>query len=212
MWYQDHERQKTPSAHGTPAFTRLPPIQRPATADKSKIPAKDQKSLCGFLPEAAYCLLRLSRFFDARVIAQRTSLVISGRWRSRCQKRTTIHPRLTKVRLTNRSRTTFRSIFLFQNSVFVFGSLQRGCPCQYSPSIKIANLIIGKAKSGLPNIRWCLRQPEMCAFRRISTNFNSVAFEPVLRIRDIISDRLAGVKVSTRPLFDVQGTPTRLPR
>jgi hypothetical protein len=117
-------------------------------------------------------------------------------FKSRCQNRTTLQPFSFRTSLTRRSRALFLSIFFSQNSAFVFGIFSSGWPCQNSPSTKTATRLFGNTKSGFPNSGYPRRHPVMLFERNIRIIANSVRVLPLLRIFDIISERLRCEKQS----------------
>lgn len=69
-----------------------------------------------------------------------------------CQIRTTRHPFVRNVRVTNRSRFLLAASFFRQKAALFFGFVACfGQLCQKQPSTKTASLCRGKMKSGLPN-------------------------------------------------------------
>ena len=97
------------------------------------------------------------------------------------------------------SRATFRSNFSCQNPVLLFGvvaTLQPSCLCQKHPWTKTAVRYLGNTMSGLPgrSLR-CRRnlKPIAWSSRRSATS-GEVFLE---RIRDMRSDRSAGLRKST---------------
>ena len=76
--------------------------------------------------------------------------------------RTTCQPSARSVRITSQSRFLFRANFAAHHSVRVFGKgacFGFGHPCQKQPSTKTARFCCGNAKSGLPKMGRCRRQP-----------------------------------------------------
>jgi len=107
------------------------------------------------------------------------------------QMRRTDQPLLLSWRRTRLSRATFRLIFSCQKTALRFGVRLRLqlCPCQKQPSTNTATFLEGQAKSGFPGSgRWRRHPDRQCARRALASAISVVAF-PVLRIRDISSDR-----------------------
>ena len=103
------------------------------------------------------------------------------------QNRNTFQSLRTSCFLTSRSRFWLLAIFVSQYLAFVLGFvLHLEHPCQKHPSIKIATLLFGKIKSGVPKRRWlCLRQPIILFVRRSFEKATSVVWLPLLRIAAI---------------------------
>ena len=129
-------------------------------------------------PQSSTCLI---------LDTHRTSLLPVS---SCCHIRSTCHPRVFRVRVTNRSRSLLRSSFFFQNARLVAG--WDACfrqPCQKHPSTNIARRCSRKTKSGLPNSLGWRRQPMMRCCRRSFASASSVLRFPRARMRDIICER-----------------------
>jgi hypothetical protein len=117
--------------------------------------------------------------------------------RSCSHKRITRHRFFRSDRVTERSRTTFRSILACQYARLSAGIRQCfGHPCQKQPSTNIATRNSGNTKSGLPGIRGCRRHPRSPACLNITRSRNSVDLFPTDRTRDMIRERSILVNVS----------------
>lgn len=137
--------------------------------------------------------------------------------------RSTVQPAFVKPRVTARSRALFRASFASQNFRFCLGLVPcRGHPCQKQPSTNTAtrsarNTNSGRTCNALPapsfaslrsplfdflplhvstrSFTWRLH-PVIPAARISPASFYSVSLFPVERMRDMTSERLAGVKTS----------------
>lgn len=125
---------------------------------------------------------------------------------SNCQMRTTVQPCLRRTRFCRRSRALLPSIFFRHQTVRVLGIRALvGCPCQNSPSMKIAIFFFPNIKSGrtkheeprTTNRNRRLRlHPLIFSDRNRLIAASSVSQLPCPRIRDMTSLRLARVKTS----------------
>lgn len=85
---------------------------------------------------------------------------------------------------TSRSRSTFLSIFLAQNSAFCTGALKcSGHLCQKHPSMNMANFFPGKTMSGRPGSWFLSRYRRPTAQSALRSFSSGLVFLP--RIRDI---------------------------
>ena len=101
------------------------------------------------------------------------------------------------ARSSNRSRFWLTFRFFSQNTPFVAGILECfGQKCQKQPSTNTATRSLGNTKSGFPNTGRFLRHPVIPFSRNTAINASSVARFPLLRIRDITSERFALEKTS----------------
>lgn len=135
-----------------------------------------------------------SNHFKARSIRRRHRCF--ERARSLSQMRRTIQPFFLNSRLTKRSLFLFCSNFVNQKRRLFTGRPRFPLPCQKSPSTKMASFFRGKAKSGLPVMGTCRRQPMIPASRNSMRSFTSVvAFPRDLTFR-MTSLRLSLVQIS----------------
>jgi hypothetical protein len=110
------------------------------------------------------------------------------------QIRITFHPNRLRVFVTRRSRATFLSNLVRQNSALVTGLvLCLGHPCQKQPSAKTAKRLERNTKSGRPGRRTFLRHPLIECSRKSCASLCSVDALRDPRTRDITSLRLARV-------------------
>lgn len=97
------------------------------------------------------------------------------------------------------SLVLFPSIFAFQKSVRVFGSLKyrQLCPCQKQPWIKMAARYFGRIRSGLPGRSLtCMRKRRPRACRAFLMIISGAVFLPL--ILDIMRDRVSASIISTK--------------
>jgi hypothetical protein len=126
-------------------------------------------------------------------------------WVSRSHSHTvmTCHPSSSSCLETRLSRFTFRVNFSTQNSVFDFGvvaTLHPGCRCQKQPWTNMTQRYLGNTKSGLPGKPvFCTRNRKPRPWRALRRAISGFVFCD--RIRDIRSERCAGVSVSTMASF-----------
>ena len=118
-------------------------------------------------------------------------------FKSCSQKRRTAHFRVRNSSDWTESRSMFREILRSQYARFATGNVPHFAhPCQKHPSTKTASFARGKAKSGLPKMAKCRRQPVTLAARKASTSAPSVERFPRDRTADIMRERTVGLKMS----------------
>lgn len=117
--------------------------------------------------------------------------------RTHSQTRRTVHPLRRSCARERRSRILLFCIFSRQALAFVLGLRFRPqlCPCQKQPSTKTASRCLGQAKSGLPDIGRCLRQPKIELLRSRYASRLSVVVLPLDRIRAISLPRRSPPKL-----------------